>query len=478
MTPSRVNRGLQLLGIDTKTSLTRSTTASIPNSWPTPPLSAPDSRRESPAFSCFSDAPHSGSSSVAPFSIPATSPAMLNHGNNASSTQISHYEGSRPGLTNNLNDVPVQSSTPGGDIPYSDLHLNECGHGADYSMVVRTAAIQGASDVATASHNASLGVRNIWLTANDLYAEQSTSPSFYCHPAQSFHSMPTDPFYPTHSATQGTNPAIYGQTSQGAVSSRIPSVDEWSDPQFLACADSGNGRESFHDGFYSTDSEIGHYELNNPHSPEDVYFGGIGEDADVVQSDDPRSTPQNWSVLARPAGITKGLPLRPRKRPLRRGKSSVQRTTLPNFDYDIVLEGAWRVNGDYYVPDRCASANKKFVCGHKDENGHQCGRRFERAEHLKRHQSSHCEKRKYQCPLGGCRTTKGISRGDNAGDHFKTHLKLTNKGRRNKPIEWPVLRDLLLVDWEEKEAIKMISKLEKWICIDPEGANQRHWVEL
>lgn len=475
-TPPRIDGGMHLSGIDTKTPVARSTAALLPHSWPTPPQSTQDSRRGSRAISCLSDGSLSGPLSVAVFPMPSTPPDMSGYGIDACATQVPHYEGNRPGIANDLNHILAPRSQSGGDI-HSDFYRNECSHDADYNMAVQAAAMTCASDVATAPINAGLGGRDPWLAAQDLSAQPNTSPYFYGYPVNSFQSLPTSPYYATNAAAHDTTPIIYGQSPQVFVTSKVSPMDEWSNPQFSTCADSDHSSEPFHDSFYSTDSELAHFELITPPSPEDVCFGGLEKDRYVVVKSD-ASSQQNWTVGSRPTGITKALSRRPRKRPSRRGKSSLQRTALPNFDCDIILEGAWHFNGDHYVPDRLTSTHKKFACGYKDQGGHACGRRFERAEHLKRHQSSHCEKRKYQCPLGGCRTTKGISRGDNAGDHFKTHLKQTHKGRRNKAIEWPVLRDLLLVDWEEREAKKMISKLEKWICTDPEGANQRHWVDL
>lgn len=105
-----------------------------------------------------------------------------------------------------------------------------------------------------------------------------------------------------------------------------------------------------------------------------------------------------------------------------------------------------------------------------------CGKRFERNEHLKRHLILHSNERRYHCPLENCK--KRISRSDNAGDHFRTHLKEASKGRRNKHTEWPVLRDLLLLKYDEKDAVKMILRLERWIWENPEGQIQRHWMDV
>ncbi|KAF2860199.1 hypothetical protein K470DRAFT_197486, partial [Piedraia hortae CBS 480.64] len=103
--------------------------------------------------------------------------------------------------------------------------------------------------------------------------------------------------------------------------------------------------------------------------------------------------------------------------------------------------------------------SKQHVCDELDEDGKICGSRFERSEHLKRHKTKHSLQRKYPCPLEGCKGA--MARGDNAGDHFKTHLKGPRKGQRNRHIKWPELHSCLLMAYDEREATKMIAKLQK-----------------
>ncbi|KAK5160978.1 hypothetical protein LTS14_000772 [Recurvomyces mirabilis] len=97
--------------------------------------------------------------------------------------------------------------------------------------------------------------------------------------------------------------------------------------------------------------------------------------------------------------------------------------------------------GGLSFPTSIAKQSRKMHrCNHVDDYGEPCLRAFERGEHLKRHMASHSTDRKYECGLPECKHRKGISRGDNAGDHFRTHLKDTEKGRRNKKFEWPEVR--------------------------------------
>lgn len=50
-----------------------------------------------------------------------------------------------------------------------------------------------------------------------------------------------------------------------------------------------------------------------------------------------------------------------------------------------------------------------------------CGKRFRRAEHLKRHQRAHTEEKPHHCVLHGC--GKAFGRSDNLAQHLKTHFK-------------------------------------------------------
>jgi len=134
---------------------------------------------------------------------------------------------------------------------------------------------------------------------------------------------------------------------------------------------------------------------------------------------------------------------------------------------EVLVEGKWHFDneGKAFL-ERSAPPSKPHGC---DE----CGMRFERSEHLKRHQKSHADSRDYPCPLPGCTRKDGISRSDNATDHFKTHLKGPRKGQRNKHFEWPTLKRLLLDVYSEKEAQKLILKLERAVWKENELKEQR-----
>ena len=82
--------------------------------------------------------------------------------------------------------------------------------------------------------------------------------------------------------------------------------------------------------------------------------------------------------------------------------------------------------------------------------------------------------RKYPCPL--CPERK-IGRPDNAGDHFKTHLRPKTKGKRNDHVDWEIHHDAILDSYEDKKVSKKLQDgLRRWMDAgmpDTSGSNRR-----
>ncbi|KAJ9628687.1 hypothetical protein H2203_002589 [Taxawa tesnikishii (nom. ined.)] len=120
---------------------------------------------------------------------------------------------------------------------------------------------------------------------------------------------------------------------------------------------------------------------------------------------------------------------------------------------------------------------QKEKCMYDGDDGTPCPAAFDRSEHLNRHiLSVHKKERKYHCPLPNCKQP-GISRLDNCGDHFKSHLKVRRCGpqARNAFYEWDVFARYLAREWEPHECRKMMEKLEKWRRGEKQKNNQNYF---
>lgn len=161
-------------------------------------------------------------------------------------------------------------------------------------------------------------------------------------------------------------------------------------------------------------------------------------------------------------------PSRPHKSRSKRSKRPLQTShVLAEHDaYGFTI----RVTGQEYVrldEKHCIAkhpASSKAERCNWVKDGKECERKFSRAEHLKRHMTMHLNEWPYPCPLDGC--TKKMKRPDNAGDHFKTHLKPPAKGKRNKQCTLEQLATAMENDerWDEKKLSKMLTNLSKWFA--------------
>ena len=248
------------------------------------------------------------------------------------------------------------------------------------------------------------------------------------------------------------------------VPSQLSSDNAWS----MQCSEYASpeycGAGSF-SGAGSTNTSFSSYDSLVPPSPNDAYLMTSEDEYLLVKHEAVRSPSSR--LRGRKSGVT-----RARKRGNKRGKPNPPRAFWTSQNgTEVLLEGKWHF-GDRgkAVPETALPSSKPHQCP-------DCTAKFERSEHLKRHQKTHSDKREYTCPLPGCEAgLKGISRSDNATDHFKTHLKGPRKGQRNKHFEYPVLRSRLLDVLPPKDAHKMIVKLEKACKEDHELRGQRYHV--
>ncbi|KAK0829076.1 hypothetical protein LTR73_004710 [Friedmanniomyces endolithicus] len=276
----------------------------------------------------------------------------------------------------------------------------------------------------------------------------------------------------------------YSQSQPTVVPSQLG--DQYIAPPYSAFSSPNGGHESVNTSFATTTATtFDSFESTTPPTPEDVYGYRAGDDWELVKAEDLSPGPGMLSHGYQPVP-NQDLPHRPRRKNAKRSKARQPREcfTWPNED-GITCEVEGKLCGVGYEIDpvtkkvRYPGISKQLKphpCNMLDgKTGIRCSARFDRSEHLKRHQAKHSEFRQYMCPIPDCIHKKGMGRGDNAKDHFKTHLKSTAKGRRNKQLFWPELKKALLLKFQdEKVSNNLISNIERWIRTSRDAACQRN----
>lgn len=270
--------------------------------------------------------------------------------------------------------------------------------------------------------------------------------------------------------------ASFCQQPQVVVPSQLSPAEDWTMQEYQAYCSPQQGVEDFSSSFASENTTFSGYGTFTPPSPDEQYFVKSEDEGYVMVKEQPLASPTPGSLQLpyRPSGAAKAGRHRSRSgRSSKRGKPQEPVAAYFNSDRNtmVVYEGHWSFgkNGEAYL-DAGSPPSKPHKCPEKG-----CNSKFERSEHLKRHQKKHTNAREYPCPLPGC-ADRAMSRSDNATDHFKTHLKGPRKGQRNKHFEYPTLKNRLLEVYSHKEAMKMLTKLEKACKEDVDLLGQRHHV--
>ncbi|TKA81034.1 hypothetical protein B0A55_02492 [Friedmanniomyces simplex] len=277
----------------------------------------------------------------------------------------------------------------------------------------------------------------------------------------------------------------YSQGQSTVVPSQLG--DQYIVQPYSAYSSPNGGHESATTSFAATNTSFDTFEYATPPTPDDIYGYRAGDDWELVKAEDLSPTPGMMPHGHHPAS-NQALPYRPRRKNAKRSKARQPRESWtcqwPNED-GITCEVEGKLCGVGYEIDPVTKKVrypgiskhlKPHPCNMLDEKtGQRCDARFDRSEHLKRHQAKHSDVRQYMCPLPDCTHKKGMGRGDNAKDHFKTHLKSTAKGRRNKQFFWPEVKKALLLKFQdEKISNNLITNIERWIRTSRDAACQRN----
>jgi hypothetical protein len=253
----------------------------------------------------------------------------------------------------------------------------------------------------------------------------------------------------------GAHSALY-QQPQVVVPSQLSPNEDCQHQQFSNYTTPDCNPKGLGNSFTSSSMSFNGYDMVGPPSPQDVYFAH-SEDEDYLMVKAERfETPEQEFVSHGPL-------LRQKKRASRRLRKAGNRTPHCHHDvngFDIQCEGRQCCLQPLKL--EIASSKKPFRCTFVDEDGRPCASRFDRSEHLKRHEGRHSPERKYPCPLPGC--NRRIGRPDNAGDHFKTHLRPKTAGKRNAHFDWNEVHNAIWENYEDqKVAKKLLDGLRRWI---------------
>lgn len=468
-TPTRHGRGMPVPGIDTRGAAEKTAPSLQFQSWPlTPPQSANESRRPSLAYSALSsDTTHSGPSSVGGYSQPATPIHSMNNSTTDFRTQWS--DGAEVHAP-----MPMQDGCGAGQTSHQMFGSMDtmCAQMSHMTSPMQQAWPQQHSSY----HGVPSGLSTtLFQSSQGLGPEQVSAPMYGQHPETMPTSLEASAFsrydVPMSAARQSY------QQPQVVVPSQVAPPEEYAMDQRYDAREGNNGI------VHSFDSSMTGWESVGPPSPVDAYFAHSDDDDFAMVKTELPMTPPSGSYHRPTAFFDVGQSGRTKRRSSKRSRKvngdnhpwythSVGDTTISCVGQKFVLNVS-DSDPDAPLSKRVISENTKdrkpHMCKFLFEDNAQCGRRFERMEHLKRHQESHSKERKYPCPLEFCKT-KAIGRPDNACDHFKTHLRPHSKGKRNKPCDWATLEKAIWKTYSEKAAGKILTNLRKWMVAEHDKA--------
>lgn len=448
-TPSRHGRGFGLPDIDTRARQSKPATALNFGGWPTPPQSAQESRRESLDNAMHADMQSFGTHATNALSMSATPVHLVGHPHDAFrhqwSQQTNHTDGQ---LDDHFENDPFQEETLRGAMqPSQCLSVETAPLYSTPSRIVGTLGLDmsigpTSTDDEWMHHGQSSGLDNVGLRPA-LFQTGQESYGNHSHSVQPL-SLDTMAAVRQHGFQDVSSNFAQPQV---VVPSQLSPADDW---QMVQYPEYSALPHDMTPGLVSASSSFSSFEFPGPHTPTDDYGWHSEEEGYVAVKPEPLASPTpggSWQ------GIAKSIPLRARRKSSKRGKSKIPRAFWSNTaaSCEVHVEGRWHFNQDGFASIEKTPASKPHVC--------HCGSRFERSEHLKRHQKMHGDG-EFPCMLPGCEG-RLMTRGDNCTDHFKTHLKDVRKGHRNKPYSLPVVKQSISDSYSIKIADKLIGKLEK-----------------
>ena len=481
-TPTRLERGLVVPGIDTKPSLEDVATALSYGGLHTPPQSAHESRRPSLQYSTMLETPFSGSPSLLPYSNPSTPirrtiqlgghlvqgwqiPAEP-HPDAALSGAISCGPNLFPDLS-----LPTSFATGSPQVIDATFRTPLQRPNADVFDLGLSSELSSAEAWRPShqvmngydSHSACLGAA--LFPPHNLDTMCASQPESYGHFSSSLGQVPSmyapSPMTAVHEYNNCNR--VYQHPPEVVVPSQL-SPDDCYVPASMNDYVYGSDHTTIAtSSFGSSTPDVLDYEMIEPPSPTENYFAH-SDNEDYIEV-----KPERFASPSKDMTWSNGLhslPLRSKRRSTKRprnGAKDIAWHSHVSHGCHVQYQGKrWDVDTNGKIQLEPAKSTKQHDCKFVNADGAHCGARFERAEHLKRHAGSHSDVRRYPCPLPGC--GKRIQRPDNAGDHFKTHLRPPKSGKRNRFCEWEDLEAAIEHSYaDKKQSKKLLDGIRRWI---------------
>lgn len=437
-TPTRTGRGIVVPGIDTSSIHDQNpdSTHNSFNGWPlTPPsAAAQDSRR--PSNACSLQSEHSGPSSISSFSQPPTPVhSMVN-----STEDFGHWSDSADMAAAIPGHLPSTCALPMYSAAFATHGLPNSASKMSMQMSttspIRNDAWQPEPFGATAQHGFTQGLD-----------EHVASQSMYGNPSTSIvgsldHSSFSE--YNTSTYTGGS----FSQLPPTVVPSELGPQDF--PMEHYDYSQNDDMVHGFGESFTSNGSHHSDYQYVGPESPDDAYMVTTDDNYVFVKEELMKTPSRSSESTYRGSRASESTYRGHQQSPVQRRHSKKVRKSIasgrefgkystPHFD--VRLEGKPfslrfdAVTGRAVTLPQGPSNGKPHKCrvtdedGQpvKDKDGNACSARFDRAEHLKRHELSHTAARPFPCVLAPCKARMG--RSDNAADHYRTHLRPHSKSR-------------------------------------------------
>lgn len=468
-TPHRHPRGVTVPFIDTRAPSPKKATALQCAGWLTPPQSAHESRRGSLAYSSYPNKPYPALSTTTTFSLPSTPSRIVPNHSNLVAQPFSQEQLPQ--------DIPTTLSTCHLTQDLISLGVNsqpayDISH--DAAWQTDAAVLSGPDDYT--GHFSSEQAESLWNEHSMItgeFLQQPVGLHTTLFPIghgldTNFHVVPQadennscsliDTSVSSASFQYNTLPPAGYQSPEivePAFTTMVNPHDAYGDQHYQMLASPDSSPQDMSASFGSSFASFEEIQTPSP----DVDFGS-DIDGFVMVKGDVENSPASAADF-KPCGTRSGL--RKSAKRTRKTQRIQQRKNINNTGIDVELAGegmSFDANGQICRIDH-RKKSKPFVCVHEDQNGIRCDRAFARSEHLKRHMSMHSPVRLYPCVLPDC--NKKIGRSDNACDHFRTHLQLKGRNKRNNHHHWRELERRIRIAYSQKRADKITANLLRWL---------------